>query len=221
MSSKEIFILLSLLILTTAQGEDTCKAKVVVMGREELAEEITAQIAATTLLSIPGSVKPREAKSETCVTYENVTSIVKNEMDKLASKIETLCGESIQPPISTSLVDCAACKNVTVEISELYNKVESLIQPIAEKLALLEKPGHFPSHPASSCKEINKLEPNSPSGYYWLRSSNGTAVRKFCDMTCNCGGVIGGWMKVAKLDMTNITHQCSVWQGYRISVCFN
>ena len=120
MSSKEIFILLSLLTLTTAQGEDTCKAAI----------------------------------------------------DKLADKVETL------------------------------------IKPIAEKLALLEKPGHFPSHPASSCKEITEFEPNLPSGYYWLRAANGTAVKIFCNMTWTCGGVTGGWMKIADLDMTNIEQQC-------------
>ena len=143
-----------------AQGEDTCEAKVVVMGREELAEEITAQIAA----ALP--------ESKECVTSENVTEIVRKETDKLCSK------------------------------------VKQLIEPIAEKLALLEQPGHFPSHPASSCKEIIEIESNSPSGYYWLRASNGSAVRIFCDMTRTCGGVTGGWMKVAELNMNDTTHQC-------------
>ena len=157
---KEVFIsLVFLFTLTMAQGQDTCKAKVVVMGREELAEEIKTQITA----ALP--------KSGECATYENVTDIVQKETDRLRSK------------------------------------VEKLIEPIAEKLALLEQPGHFPTYPASTCKEILELEPNSPSGYYWLRASNGSE-RMFCDMTRTCGGVTGGWMKVAELDMTNIAHQC-------------
>ena len=43
---------------------------------------------------------------------------------------------------------------------------------------------------------------------YWLQSDNGSAVRVFCDMTLTCKGVGGGWMQVAKLDMTNSSHQC-------------
>ena len=64
------------------------------------------------------------------------------------------------------------------------------------------------SHPAISCADIFQKRPNTPSGYYWLRSDNGSAVCVFCDMTLTCKGVGGGWMQVAKLDMTNSSHQC-------------
>ena len=52
------------------------------------------------------------------------------------------------------------------------------------------------------------LPPSSPSGYYWVRASNGSAVSVYCDMTLSCGGVIGGWLRVTELDMTNSSHQC-------------
>ena len=52
------------------------------------------------------------------------------------------------------------------------------------------------------------LPPSSPSGYYWVRASNDSAVSVYCDMTLSCGGVTGGWMRVAELDMTNNSYQC-------------
>ena len=52
------------------------------------------------------------------------------------------------------------------------------------------------------------LPPSSPSGYYWVRNSIGSAVRVYCDMTRSCGGVTGGWMRVAELDMTDSSQQC-------------
>ena len=91
---------------------------------------------------------------------------------------------------------------------DLYSKVENVIEPIGQKIDLMDKPGHFPTYPATSCKEILEYTPNTLSGYYWLRASNGSAVELFCDMTRTCGGVTGGWMKVAELDMTNTAHQC-------------
>ena len=63
------------------------------------------------------------------------------------------------------------------------------------------------SNLVASCSEIF-LSLGAPSGYYWLQSANGSAVRVFCDMTLICKGVGGGWMQVAKLDMTNSSHQC-------------
>ena len=69
----------------------------------------------------------------------------------------------------------------------------------------LEDIGQYPFFPASSCATL----PSSfPSGYYWVRASNGSAVRVYCDMTRSCSGVTGGWMRVAELDMTNSSHQC-------------
>ena len=58
---------------------------------------------------------------------------------------------------------------------------------------------------SSSCAA---LPPSSPSGYYWVRASNGSAVQVYCDMTRSCGGVTGGWVRVAELNMTNSSHQC-------------
>ena len=62
--------------------------------------------------------------------------------------------------------------------------------------------------PAMSCAEILRYKANSPSGYYWLRSTNGSAIYAYCDMTLTCKGVSGGWMQVVNLDMTNTSHQC-------------
>ena len=67
---------------------------------------------------------------------------------------------------------------------------------------------------AASCSNILLLNSSSPSGRYWIRSSNGSAVRVYCDMTRSCGGVTGGWMRVASLDMRDNSSQCP--SGLRI-----
>ena len=36
------------------------------------------------------------------------------------------------------------------------------------------------------------LPPSSPSGYYWVRASNGSAVQVYCDMTRSCGNIQEG-----------------------------
>ena len=74
------------------------------------------------------------------------------------------------------------------------------------------------SDQASSCTEIFDSIPHAPSGYYWLQSANGSAVHVFCDMTLTCKGVGGGWMQVAKLDMTN-SSQCP--PGTRLRTDYN
>ena len=55
----------------------------------------------------------------------------------------------------------------------------------------------------TSCSD---LPSSCPSGYYLTRNSS--AVRVYCDMTLSCGNITGGWMRVAKLNMTDTSQQC-------------
>ena len=63
-------------------------------------------------------------------------------------------------------------------------------------------------HVFYSCAEIFKLSPTSPSGYYVIRSFNGSVSETYCDMTRSCGGITGGWMRVYDLDMADSTNYC-------------
>ena len=83
------------------------------------------------------------------------------------------------------------------------NTIQALLAQIRQ-----DEIGRLQALPVSSCATLKALSPSSPSGYYWVRASNGSAVRVYCDMTRSCGGVTGGWMRVAELDMTNSSHQC-------------
>ena len=57
----------------------------------------------------------------------------------------------------------------------------------------------------TACSE---LALSCPSGYNWVRASNGSVVRVYCDMTLSCGNITGGWMRVAELNMTDTSQQC-------------
>ena len=92
----------------------------------------------------------------------------------------------------------------TVQLSQLQASIRSIQQLTDE----LESLGLFPSHPAPSCAAILQFAPSSPSGHYWIRSSNGSAVHVYCHMIRSCGNITGGWMRVAELDMRDSSSQC-------------
>ena len=69
--------------------------------------------------------------------------------------------------------------------------------------------GSRQSRPANSCSEISEVHQGQPSGLYWVRSHNGTAVQVFCDMGIVCGcNSTGGWTRVANLNMRDQSQQC-------------
>ena len=90
--------------------------------------------------------------------------------------------------------------------SSLDENREMLHQQNQQLLDTLESLGQS-CNLAASCVGLLASSPSTPSGYYWVKPDNGSAVRVYCDMTRSCGGVTGGWTRVAELD-TSSTTQC-------------
>ena len=69
--------------------------------------------------------------------------------------------------------------------------------------------GQYSNLPADSCSLVLQLNSSSPSGYYWIRSSNGSAVHVYCDFNrqCGCDGP-SEWTRVAFLDMSDPNQVC-------------
>ncbi len=77
--------------------------------------------------------------------------------------------------------------------SLLNNSIIALLEKRIEQLEqALHRVGQFANNPVSSCAA---LFPSSPSGYYWVRAYNGSAVHVYCDMNLSCGNITGGWMR--------------------------
>ena len=70
--------------------------------------------------------------------------------------------------------------------------------------------GQCEDNPALSCSQILEDNPGRDSGFYWLRSLDGTAIQVFCamDNPCGCNSTGGGWMRVANLNMSDTDEEC-------------
>ena len=58
-------------------------------------------------------------------------------------------------------------------------------------------------HPAKSCREIYNynIASRGQSGYYWINNTD-NILKVYCDMELTCGGITGGWMRIANIDTT-------------------
>ena len=125
---------------------------------------------------------------------DNQTSQLNKSIDHLHQQIIS-ANSALQNEVNSALADHLNSTEIRLpyNISVLEYRVEQLFA------------GVFAEQPAPSCAA---LFPTTPSGYYWVSASNGSAVRVYCDMTRSCGGVTGGWVRVGYLDMTDSSHQC-------------
>ena len=118
------------------------------------------------------------------------------EISKLNSEIALLQ--------STSPKEALSIQALQSMIDQLSSTVSNNTE-ITEVLQTIQDIGHV----YVSCADIQQLLPLSSSGYYNIMSSNGSAITVYCDMTRSCGGVTGGWIRVAELDMRDTTNQCT------------
>ena len=109
---------------------------------------------------------------------------------------------------STSSPMTAASEELSTMLRNEFDTINRKLDSLEAKLKALHKLGDTPCHAASSCAEVLENGPDSPSGYYWVTNATGHPHSVYCDMTRSCGGVAGGWMRVAHLNMTNTSHQC-------------
>ena len=73
----------------------------------------------------------------------------------------------------------------------------------------------YPSSPLlHSCEEIKSTWPESTSDYYTIADTAGHARHVYCNMEKLCGDSMGGWMRVAYLNMTDSTEDCP--QGFKL-----
>ena len=111
-------------------------------------------------------------------------------------------------------LSCSERIKLQLQLLQYIQEQDTTLQKIANHLPQ-NTFQHFPNgtfqNPAPSC---NYIEHGSPSGYYWVqRSKAGYASQVYCNMTMQCSGSTGAWMRVANLNMTNPNHNCP--QGFR------
>ena len=136
----------------------------------------------TTTSRLREEIRSQLNEAELCTCQpQNCTSLHKDLVDKMESHVT----DSVKAAVSRSVEDL-----------------------LLTQLSLLLTPGYSPSHPASSCKEILQLAPQSPSGLYWIRGTDNGPKHKYCDMERSCKGVAGGWMRLASIDMNDTSSNC-------------
>ena len=133
---------------------------------------------------------------------------INKSLTSIQDQITTLSREEMENKAALSYDIQQLNTSIDMQLSTLHN--QTLLLSVSSTLLQqqhyeLHKDllGLFPSFPAASC---SALPPSSPSGYYWVTTSNGSSALVYCTMSC--GTLTGGWMRVGFLDMTNSSHQC-------------
>ena len=83
--------------------------------------------------------------------------------------------------------------------NEISTEVQAYLQ-------LLTNLGTSEGSAAESCQQIAQLSPNATSGYYWIRTTNGSTTQLYCDMSARCGQP--GWTRVAFINMSDNSQSC-------------
>ena len=187
--------LLSLSILALLQLGAT--QQFVVLTRNQLREEIRAGITAALASTANQSPTPLNILRNDSCTCNSLNATLQEVVEKLSTL------QMLQQQMNDTIL-----QEVQSLRQQQVQQINKSVSPIMTQLHFLHPPGRTPNHPAASCREIKELSPTAPSGYYWLRGTGDSSVHMYCDMSRSCGGITGGWMRVAEIDMRNSSHAC-------------
>ena len=144
--------------------------------------------------------------SVTCLFFVSVfieISSLKSQVDTSPTPSEE-SGRDFEELLDSITLLQETLNSSIVLANERYSVLESKTQQLLSTLDSLGQP----SSPAASCAALLDFSPSSPSGHYWVKSSNGSAVRVYCDMTKSCGNITGGWTRVGSINITENDTQC-------------
>ena len=111
---------------------------------------------------------------------------LRSEVDKnFSSTLKSL----EQSQHTTTQADNANISNVLENINRTFFSYQEIITKVLRTYE--ERP---------SCAGILHHNPSLPSGYYRVISNCTGARLAYCDMSLTCGGITGGWMRIAQLD---------------------
>ena len=147
---------------------------------------------------------------------ENIHSLIEERVET-ESTPETRLLTELNTAVETLSQEVAELANNSQTVNETLTELSQEVAELSDTTARIDQVvnvGQTPAFAVESCRALSEDRPDLPSGNYWIRSSNGTAVQVYCDMSRQCcGGTTGGWTRVAYLDMTDPNQQCpSSWQ---------
>ena len=236
----KMFLQLAIVVLATLQfgaAHETPEVPVVVVSQHQLRKDIRKEVTAVVqqaTANITDSIHQVTRKVDWAVTdvieplRDEITAQVNAALedaiadvtDAVEILLKPLMDQLSPPPGKTSTRPAASCEEVKYHnptaLSGYYwiqNSAIPLVQVYCKMDEVEILLGKDSSHPASSCKEIRDFNPGLPSGYCWIKGGDESSIRVYCDMDRTCGGITGGWMRVANVNMKNTSHTCP--QGLR------
>ena len=133
-----------------------------------------------------------------CVAFAHEIVILKSNILKTNTSL------NLQLQAKSSELSASFQQQLNASHTSLNEQIQQL-KISSNSVNATQGKGRHANNPAASCAV---LTPFSPSGYYWISASNGSAVRVYCDMTRLCGGVTGVWTRVAYFNRTASSQQC-------------
>ena len=143
---------------------------------------------------------------------QNLVNIqqLNDSIDSILQQLSIIHSQTQQLTNSNTMLqqELTTLHNQTQQLSDSNTMLQQQLNTLRNQTQQLNDSNTMLEQQLNAVTSCAALPPSSPSGYYWVRASNGSAVSVYCDMTRSCGGVTGGWMRVLELDMTNSCHQC-------------
>ena len=199
---KDMHLQVFLLVLVALQLGSAQQCGVVVLTEDKLREEINSTL--TTLVEEEGKRCKEHINTAVQWAVENITGSVQQLLAPILQDLalHKRLGRTSHHPASS----CQEIADNDPFSPPGYYWIQTAQRPLVQVYCRLYI--NSQTNPADSCKHVTDIDSEAMSGLYWIKNSEGKAIQVHCDMERECGGVTGGWMRVANIDMRRSNNTC-------------
>ena len=113
----------------------------------------------------------------------------------------------ISPSTSPSTTRSSSSADLSTVTSPATTNPSAAISPSTSPSPISGPIGDSEDRPAQSCHHVYQTDSSSPSGYYWINTTEGP-TEAYCVMNPPDCDITGGWMRVALHNMTDPDTAC-------------
>ena len=107
-------------------------------------------------------------------------------------------------------------------IAGVRTTIENEVAPRLDALLRPRYLGMTSRYPATNCAELLQTNPNTPSGFYWIQTTDSGSTRVWCNMELACGPRnITGWARVGLLNLSDSAVDCPNVDRFRLQTSTN
>ncbi len=127
--------------------------------------------------------------------------------ERITSNVSVTLTDYVDTSVNLTATEVNKLNSQLLEMNSIVNATAAEVARLSNQLLKVNNDIGYIVF--ASCAEVYQRLPSSPAGHYLVRLPNTSVIHMYCHNSLTCGGITGGWRRIAYTDASsNQNLQC-------------